>query len=48
METKLELLITDKKLRNSVKENARNYFEEELSPEKIIKKIKDLHQHRFK
>lgn len=48
METKLELLITDKKLRNSLKENARNYFEEELSPEIIIKKIKDLHQHRFK
>jgi len=43
IEMKLENLITDKKLRNTLNENARKYFEKELSPDKIIGKIKTLH-----
>lgn len=43
IETKLEILINDKKLRSILKENARTYFENELSPEKVIRKIKTLH-----
>ncbi len=43
IEEKLETLITDKKLRSVLNENARKYFEKELSPDKVIEKIKTLH-----
>jgi len=43
MEEKLETLISDKKLRSILKENSRKYFEQELSPNKVIEKIKTLH-----
>jgi glycosyltransferase involved in cell wall biosynthesis len=38
---KLEKLIRDKRLRNTLKINARQYFENELAPIKVIQKIKN-------
>lgn len=46
MEEKLEILITDKKLRGLLKKNSRKYFENELSPEKVIQKIKTFHNNK--
>ncbi len=47
IEKKLETLIADKKLRNILKENSRKYFEQELSPDKVIEKIKTLHNNVY-
>ncbi|NLP59436.1 glycosyltransferase [Lutibacter sp. B1] len=48
IEEKIETLITDKKLRSILKENSRKYFEQELSPDKVIEKIRTLHNNVYK
>lgn len=48
MEEKLALIINDITLRDTLKTNARTYFESELSPVKVIEKIKELHSKLYK
>lgn len=43
IEDKIEILISNKKLKNILRVNSRKYFEQELSPERVIEKIMTLH-----
>ena len=43
IEAKLETLINDENLRKILEKNARTYFENELTPKKVIQKIITLH-----
>lgn len=47
IEEKLEILINDKNLRKTLEKNARTYFENELSPAKVIQTIITLHNTRL-
>jgi glycosyltransferase involved in cell wall biosynthesis len=47
IENKIDTLIRNEKLRKNLKKNARKYFEQELSPDKVIEKIITLHNNSY-